>query len=58
MSAIVSCPSHPNAHLVEDHRAGDLVCPECGLVVGDRSLNAESNFTFSCFFHVKEFNLD
>ncbi|KAI1730782.1 transcription factor TFIIB repeat domain-containing protein [Ditylenchus destructor] len=30
------CPTHPNAHLVEDHRAGDVVCPECGLVVGDR----------------------
>ncbi|CAD5231377.1 unnamed protein product [Bursaphelenchus xylophilus] len=30
------CPNHPNAHLVEDHRAGDVICPECGLVVGDR----------------------
>ncbi|KAI6186759.1 hypothetical protein M3Y98_00167500 [Aphelenchoides besseyi] len=30
------CPNHPNAHLIEDHRAGDVVCPECGLVVGDR----------------------
>uniref|UniRef100_A0A1I8EBK4 Transcription initiation factor IIB n=1 Tax=Wuchereria bancrofti TaxID=6293 RepID=A0A1I8EBK4_WUCBA len=32
----VECPVHPGAHLVEDHRAGDLICPECGLVVGDR----------------------
>ncbi|KAJ1354398.1 Transcription initiation factor IIB [Parelaphostrongylus tenuis] len=32
----VQCPIHPNAHLVEDHRAGDVICPECGLVVGDR----------------------
>lgn len=32
----VECPIHPGAHLVEDHRAGDLICPECGLVVGDR----------------------
>jgi transcription initiation factor TFIIB len=32
----LSCPSHPEAHLIEDHRAGDMVCPECGLVVGDR----------------------
>nr|CDJ80592.1 Glycosyl transferase and Zinc finger and Transcription factor TFIIB domain containing protein [Haemonchus contortus] len=32
----VECPIHPNVHLVEDHRAGDVVCPECGLVVGDR----------------------
>ncbi|KAI6221832.1 General transcription factor TFIIB [Aphelenchoides fujianensis] len=30
------CPNHPNAHLIEDHRAGDIVCPDCGLVVGDR----------------------
>lgn len=27
---------HPEANLIEDHRAGDMVCPECGLVVGDR----------------------
>ncbi|KJH46295.1 transcription factor TFIIB repeat-containing domain protein [Dictyocaulus viviparus] len=32
----VECPIHPNVHLVEDHRAGDVICPECGLVVGDR----------------------
>ncbi|EPB69513.1 transcription factor TFIIB repeat-containing domain protein [Ancylostoma ceylanicum] len=32
----VACPIHPNVHLVEDHRAGDVICPECGLVVGDR----------------------
>ncbi|GMT10765.1 hypothetical protein PFISCL1PPCAC_2062, partial [Pristionchus fissidentatus] len=32
----LSCPNHPGAHLVEDHRAGDVICPECGLVVGDR----------------------
>ncbi|KAF8361009.1 ttb-1 [Pristionchus pacificus] len=32
----LSCPDHPYAHLVEDHRAGDVICPECGRVVGDR----------------------
>lgn len=32
----LQCPNHPTAHLVEDHRAGDVVCPECGIVVGDR----------------------
>lgn len=32
----VTCPIHPTVHLVEDHRAGDVICPECGLVVGDR----------------------
>lgn len=36
MSAPVQCPVHPDVHLIEDHRAGDLVCPACGLVVGDR----------------------
>ena len=30
------CPQHPDAHLIEDYHAGDMVCPECGLVVGDR----------------------
>lgn len=34
--SMLQCPNHPNTHLVEDHRAGDIVCPECGLVVGDR----------------------
>ncbi|GMT13765.1 hypothetical protein PFISCL1PPCAC_5062, partial [Pristionchus fissidentatus] len=32
----LTCPDHPYAHLIEDHRAGDVICPECGLVVGDR----------------------
>ena len=32
----VTCPDHPEAPLIEDHHAGDMVCPECGLVVGDR----------------------
>ena len=35
----VCCPSHPNAELVEDYRAGDTICPECGLVVGDRVID-------------------
>uniref|UniRef100_A0A914Y4N6 Transcription initiation factor IIB n=1 Tax=Panagrolaimus superbus TaxID=310955 RepID=A0A914Y4N6_9BILA len=34
--ASLTCPRHPDAHLVEDHRAGDIICPECGVVVGDR----------------------
>ena len=33
------CNDHPDAHLIEDYHAGDMVCPECGLVVGDRSVN-------------------
>ena len=32
------CPAHPDAPLVEDYHAGDMICPECGLVVGDRSV--------------------
>ncbi|CAF4317567.1 unnamed protein product, partial [Rotaria magnacalcarata] len=32
----LECRFHPDATLVEDYRAGDMVCPECGLVVGDR----------------------
>lgn len=36
MSAKVGCRSHPDAPMIEDHRAGDMICSECGLVVGDR----------------------
>ncbi|KAM7303519.1 DDE-type integrase/transposase/recombinase [Ixodes scapularis] len=35
-NARVFCPDHPDAALVEDYRAGDMICPQCGLVVGDR----------------------
>lgn len=31
----VQCPNHPDAILVEDYRAGDMICPDCGLVVGE-----------------------
>lgn len=42
------CITHPNAPLVEDYRAGDMVCPECGLVVGDRVVDVGSEWrTFS-----------
>ena len=34
--APLSCPYHPDAVLMEDYHAGDMICPECGLVVGDR----------------------
>lgn len=30
----VTCPNHPDSILVEDYRAGDMICSECGLVVG------------------------
>jgi hypothetical protein len=32
----ISCSYHPDAPLIEDYRAGDQICSECGLVVGDR----------------------
>ncbi|XP_022644745.1 transcription initiation factor IIB-like isoform X3 [Varroa destructor] len=35
-AARVFCPDHPGANLIEDYRAGDMICPQCGLVVGDR----------------------
>jgi len=42
------CVNHPNAPLVEDYRAGDMICPECGLVVGDRVVDVGSEWrTFS-----------
>ena len=28
----VCCPHHPDAHLIEDYRAGDQICSECGVV--------------------------
>ena len=42
------CPHHPDAHLIEDYHAGDVICPECGLVVGDRIIDVGSEWrTFS-----------
>ena len=35
-SSYVHCPYHPDEPLIEDHSAGDMICPKCGLVVGDR----------------------
>ncbi len=47
-SARVVCPSHPDANLIEDYRAGDMICSECGLVVGDRVIDVGSEWrTFS-----------
>ncbi len=36
LGSILKCESHPDAILIEDHRAGDMICSQCGLVVGDR----------------------
>lgn len=44
----INCPRHPEAILIEDHRAGDMICPICGLVVGDRVVDVGSEWrTFS-----------
>lgn len=44
----VCCYSHPDAPLIEDYRAGDMICSECGLVVGDRVIDVGSEWrTFS-----------
>merc|ERR1719219_1168399 len=48
MSAQVGCPHHPDAALIEDYRAGDQICSDCGLVVGDRVIDVGSEWrTFS-----------
>jgi len=41
---MISCPEHPDAMLIEDHRAGDQICSECGLVVGDRTIDVGSEW--------------
>lgn len=44
----INCPYHPDVHLVEDSHAGDLICPSCGTVVGDRVVDVGSEWrTFS-----------
>ena len=44
----VACKFHPEASLIEDYRAGDQICSECGLVVGDRVIDVGSEWrTFS-----------
>lgn len=43
MSANV-CKEHPNAQLIDDSRAGDIICTECGLVVGDRVIDVSSEW--------------
>ena len=33
---MMHCQYHTLAHLIEDHRSGDVICSDCGLVVIDR----------------------
>lgn len=45
---MIQCPDHPYAPLIDDCRAGDQICSECGLVVGDRVVDVGSEWrTFS-----------
>lgn len=44
----ICCKYHPDAHLIEDSHAGDQICSECGLVVGDRVIDVSAEWrTFS-----------
>ncbi|KAI0980537.1 hypothetical protein GJ496_005844 [Pomphorhynchus laevis] len=44
----IQCDKHPDAQLIEDYRAGDMICSKCGLVVGDRMVDVCSEWrTFS-----------
>jgi len=43
-SSSVCCKYHPDAHLIEDYRAGDQICSECGLFVGDRVIDVGSEW--------------
>jgi len=46
--AKIVCREHPEAPLIEDYRAGDMICSACGLVVGDRVVDVGSEWrTFS-----------
>jgi len=48
MASKVACKFHLDAPLIEDYRAGDQICSECGLVVGDRVIDVGSEWrTFS-----------
>jgi len=48
MSDKVHCKYHPDAQLIDDYHAGDMVCSDCGLVVGDRVIDVSSEWrTFS-----------
>ena len=44
MNSSVSCKYHPDAYLHEDYQAGDQICSQCGLVVGDRVIDVGSEW--------------
>lgn len=32
----LACPNHPQSVLIDDHHTGDVICTECGLVLGEK----------------------
>ena len=38
------CRYHPDAELLDDYHAGDVVCSACGLVVADRVIDVSSEW--------------
>lgn len=42
------CESHPNAQLINDWQAGDVICPECGLVVEERVIDVSFEWRTFC----------
>ena len=32
----LACPNHPQGILIDDHHTGDVICAECGLVLGEK----------------------
>lgn len=40
----LACRFHKEAVLIEDARAGDMICSECGLVVGERMIDVSSEW--------------
>ncbi|CAF0904348.1 unnamed protein product [Rotaria sordida] len=41
---VLACRYHPDATLIEDYRAGDVICSQCGLVVGERMIDVSSEW--------------
>ena len=47
------CPEcrDPNPNIVEEFGSGDLVCGNCGLVLGDRIVDTRSEWRVSAYFN-------
>ena len=55
----MECPFHSGADMIDDFKTGDMICRDCGLVVGDRVVNFEYSITtypptFPIIFLVEE----